>query len=45
LNVPDWIDVILLEYKKLKHIKDVLNTMKIWDQISIRKVMKLWQNC
>jgi hypothetical protein len=29
LNVPDWIDVILLEYKLLQHIIYVLNTMKI----------------
>ena len=37
MNASDWIDVILLEYKKLQHIKYVLNTLKIWDQISIRR--------
>jgi len=36
--MPVWIDVILLEYTKLQNIKYVLNTMTIWDPISIRKV-------
>jgi hypothetical protein len=29
LHVTDWIDVILLEYKCLQHVKHKLNTMKI----------------
>ena len=37
LNAPDWIDVILLEYKVLHNIKYLLNTMIICDPISIRK--------
>jgi hypothetical protein len=27
LNVPDWIDLILLEFKYLQHIKFLLYTM------------------
>jgi hypothetical protein len=38
LNWPSWIDVIWLEIKKLQNIKYVLNTMTIWDSISIGKV-------
>jgi hypothetical protein len=38
LNAPSWIDVIWLESKSLQNIKYILNTMTIWDQISIRKV-------
>ena len=37
LNAPGWIDVIWLENKLLQNIKYVLNTMTIWDPISIRK--------
>ena len=38
LNVPDWIDVMLLACKSLQNIKYVLNTMIIWDSIRIEKV-------
>ena len=38
LNAPSWIEVIWLLCTELQNIKYVLNTMTIWDPISIKIV-------